>query len=145
MKRTLSIIMVLAMLLSAFAIFGAVTPVAATTYPGDINGDGVINAKDSLALKKYFAGGYNVTVVEANADLNNDGVINSKDWKILKEYLAGAINSLPGTLGNNNPPVKMLTIAGNDITSYDLVTNRPDEGYYAATVTVTVFVSSEIF
>ena len=129
MKRTLSIIMVLAMLLSAFAIFGAVTPVAATTYPGDINGDGVINAKDSLALKKYFAGGYNVTVVEANADLNNDGVINSKDWKILKEYLAGAINDLPASASTR--PIKKLTIAGNDITTYDLVTNRPADGYNA--------------
>ena len=64
MKRTLSIIVMLAMLLSAFTFIGGVTNVAAATTLGDVNGDGVINAKDSLTLKKFIAS-LNVSIVAA--------------------------------------------------------------------------------
>ena len=129
MKKTLSIIVMLAMLLSAFTFLGSLTNVAAATTLGDINGDGSINAKDSLALKKYIASA-NVTIVTAAADLDGDGSINAKDLKLLKEYLAGAIESFSGA-STSDPPIKKLTIAGNDITTYDIVSMRPADGYRA--------------
>ncbi len=56
--------------------------------PGDIDGDGVINAKDVTMLRRYLAGGWNVTVNLANADVDGDGTINAKDVTILRRYLA---------------------------------------------------------
>ena len=56
--------------------------------PGDINGDGVVNTKDTTRLMRYFAG-WNVEVVEDTLDVNGDGAINTKDTTHLMRYLAG--------------------------------------------------------
>ena len=55
---------------------------------GDVNKDGTINKKDSLALKKYLADPSS-PIDLAVADVNGDGVINKKDSLRLKQYLAG--------------------------------------------------------
>jgi len=128
MKKALSIIMMLAMLLSAFTFLGTATPAAAAgTTLGDVNGDGKINAKDSLLLKRYVAN-LNVTIITAAADLNSDGKIDSKDCRLLREYISGARTSFAST---SNKPIGSFTIAGNDITQYDIISNRPADGYYA--------------
>ena len=55
--------------------------------PGDVNNDGIINAKDSLAILKQFLGMETLTN-SAVADFNGDGFVNSKDsLEILKKYL----------------------------------------------------------
>ena len=55
--------------------------------PGDMNNDGILNPKDSLAVLKDFVGlenGVNPLV----SDINDDGYINPKDaLAILKKYL----------------------------------------------------------
>jgi len=56
---------------------------------GDIDGDGSITAKDVTILRRYLAGGWDVTVNLANADVNADGTINAKDVTMLRRYLAG--------------------------------------------------------
>ena len=56
--------------------------------PGDVNGDGVVDAFDLLRLKKYFAG-FDVTIDISNADVNGDGVTNAFDYLRLKKYFAG--------------------------------------------------------
>ena len=61
---------------------------------GDVNSDGTVNKKDSLALKKYLANPSNPCDLDA-ADVNNDGTVNKKDSLRLKQYLAG----WPVTLG----------------------------------------------
>ena len=53
--------------------------------PGDLNGDGIVNAKDNAILAKAFgkrkgSSGYN----EA-ADFNGDGIINAKDKAIISQ------------------------------------------------------------
>ena len=54
---------------------------------GDMDNDGILNAKDSLAVLKNFLGlekGKNPLV----SDMNNDGFINAKDALIiLKKFL----------------------------------------------------------
>jgi len=55
--------------------------------PGDINGDGVVNTKDTTRLMRYFAG-WDVEVIEAALDVNGDGVANTKDTTRLMRYLA---------------------------------------------------------
>ena len=56
--------------------------------PGDINGDGEVNAKDLIRLRKYFSG-WEVEVDEVALDVNGDGEINAKDLIRLRKYFAG--------------------------------------------------------
>ena len=58
-------------------ISGGVTVIHYT--PGDANGDGRINTRDTVALRRYIAGGYDIKVVEPALDANEDGRINSRD------------------------------------------------------------------
>ena len=60
---------------------------------GDVNGDGVVNGKDVLLLRKYMAAydyDDNTSKVEvcAGADANGDGVVNGKDVLLLRKYMA---------------------------------------------------------
>ena len=57
--------------------------------PGDVNSDGSIDLKDVTVLRRHLAGGWNVTISEANSDVNKDGSIDLKDVTILRRYLAG--------------------------------------------------------
>ena len=64
-----------------------------TTLWGDANGDGKIDSKDIILLKKYIANldpttGESSVSVEAGADANGDGKIDSKDIILLKKYIA---------------------------------------------------------
>lgn len=55
--------------------------------PGDINGDGVVNTKDTTRLMRYLAD-WDVEVNEAALDVNGDEVVNTKDTTRLMRYLA---------------------------------------------------------
>ena len=61
---------------------------------GDANGDGAINTKDIILLRRHVAGkdpitGISSVDVEAGADANGDGVVNTKDIILLRRYVAG--------------------------------------------------------
>lgn len=45
---------------------------------GDVNGDGVVDGRDSVRLMKYLVDNTAV-IVEANSDMNEDGVIDGRD------------------------------------------------------------------
>jgi C1A family cysteine protease len=70
-----------------------------TVVFGDVNEDGDINAKDVTQLRRYLAGGWNVTINMANSDVNGDDTVNAKDVTQLRRYLAGGWNV---TLGKTN-------------------------------------------
>lgn len=57
---------------------------------GDINGNGSIDAGDTMLLARYVAAwsGYDTLPCPQNGDLNNDGSINSSDIAILARYTA---------------------------------------------------------
>lgn len=57
--------------------------------PGDINGDGVVGTKDVTVLRRYIAGGYDVTVVDEALDVNGDGEVTTKDVTVLRRFIAG--------------------------------------------------------
>ncbi len=67
--------------------------------PGDVNGDGEVNGKDVMLLRRYNAGGYDVEINESAADVNDDGAINGKDVMLLRRYNAGGygVVLLPST------------------------------------------------
>ena len=56
--------------------------------PGDANGDGNINMKDALLLRKHLAG-WQLEVDISALDVNGDGDINMKDSLLLRKFLAG--------------------------------------------------------
>ena len=56
--------------------------------PGDINGDGKVNAKDATRLFQYIAG-WNVEINEKALDTNGDGKVNAKDATRLFQSVAG--------------------------------------------------------
>ena len=57
---------------------------------GDLNGDGVVNAKDRTLLSRYVAkwDGYTTLENPDAADINGDGAINAKDRTFLSRYVA---------------------------------------------------------
>ncbi len=56
---------------------------------GDVNSDELINLKDVILLKRYFAGGYDVSINVKNADINKDNAVDIVDIMILERYLDG--------------------------------------------------------
>ena len=61
---------------------------------GDANGDGVVNMKDVLILRKVLAGTAVEGYVEAAADATRDGAVNMKDVLQLRKFVAGLISAL---------------------------------------------------
>ena len=60
---------------------------------GDANGDGAVNMKDVLVLRKYLAG-IQAEINLVAADANGDGDVNMKDVLALRKFLAGLTESL---------------------------------------------------
>ena len=101
---------------------------------GDVNGDGSVNKKDSLALKKYLADStYPIDLTAA--DVNDDGAVNKKDSLRLKQYLAG----WEVTLGPEEPAI---SLSEEDMAlyegSYGILKDRiTDRGYAITSLTGT--------
>ena len=71
-----------------FAITNGVITVKNFT-PGDVNGDDKIDVKDIIILRRFIAGGYDISYVEAAVDINKDGSNDVKDIITLRRYIAG--------------------------------------------------------
>lgn len=85
MKRIIALVICLSML-----IFIPQTFSHAVYKFADVNGDGSINVKDVLALRKMIAG-LPAKIIEATSDLNADGYINMKDVIVLRQHMANIL------------------------------------------------------
>ncbi|MBQ6262601.1 MAG: InlB B-repeat-containing protein [Clostridia bacterium] len=72
---------------TANLVSGSITVI--NYLPGDVNDDGIVNGKDVTLIRRYNAGGYDVSINEAAADVNDDGIINGKDVTLIRRYIAG--------------------------------------------------------
>ena len=61
---------------------------ASGALKGDLNGDGNVNLKDVVLLRRSIAGGWNVTVDDTLADVSGDGKVNLKDVVLLRRQIA---------------------------------------------------------
>jgi hypothetical protein len=59
---------------------------------GDADQTGGVDLLDVIALQRYLAGGWNVTVEFDHADVNADGKVDLRDVMLLRRYLAGGWN-----------------------------------------------------
>ena len=67
-------------------------PDAGDVILGDVNGDGVVNGKDSNVIRKILGGSYSASELETlAADVNRDGLINGVDANYIARYIAGNI------------------------------------------------------
>ncbi len=61
-----------------------------TVQPGDVNGDGRVNARDARALLRAIAGAEGADSIDpAAADFNSDGRVNARDARALLRAIAG--------------------------------------------------------
>lgn len=93
--RVLSLMMAVVIAMIALPLFSATAEneIVVTVLCGDANGDGIVNMKDALMLRKFLANMGDPTDWDA-ADANNDADINMKDVLTIRKYLAG-IETLP--------------------------------------------------
>ena len=92
MKKTqiTAVLLSLCFVLLAFAI--GVFAVDGEIVSGDANGDGVVDAKDIILLRKYLANlnydtGVSSVEVSAGADMDGNGEVRLRDLSLLREYL----------------------------------------------------------
>jgi len=77
-----------------YVVAGGVTPTPSILY-GDVNNDTVVDNKDLVLFKRFFAGLITSFTNSASADVNNDSVIDNKDLVLVKRYFAGVITKFP--------------------------------------------------
>ena len=56
--------------------------------PGDVNGDGEVDGRDLVRLRKYLTGDTGEEAIEANANVNGDDLVDILDLIRLRKYLA---------------------------------------------------------
>lgn len=62
---------------------------------GDVNGDSLIDEKDTELIKNYIMGYFTLSDKEfKSADVNNSNSVTASDYTKLKNYIDGVINSL---------------------------------------------------
>jgi len=68
---------------------GICTVCGAEQLMGDLSEDGLITSTDVVLLRRYIAGGYDVTLNPKAADLSGDGLVTATDVVLLRRYIAG--------------------------------------------------------
>jgi len=141
MKKILAVILAVTMLLgvmatctSAIEIYMYQEFVNDETYIlGDVNGDGAVNALDSIAIRQSIAGISDVEIDMDAADFDADGKCASPDSYSLRLCIAGV-----KTAKDFEPnQISKLTIGGVSIENFSVVvpgdSTKDDNTYFAAT------------
>ena len=128
MKRLISLVTLAVLLVTLLVPSFAV---AAETR-GDANGDGTVNMKDVLLLRKHLAGIAVSGLDEQASDVNDDGAVNMKDVLSLRKYLAGI--PVPGMDNGNTPKnayadLKAFVMKNGEVSGDTVYFIRPSEIY----------------
>ena len=68
---------------------GVVVDELVIAIAGELDGDGTIDSKDVVVLKRYITEGWDTDVIKTAAKINNDGIVNAKDVLLLRRYIIG--------------------------------------------------------
>jgi len=121
MKRIISFIVVLAMLLGTFVY---AVPSGAVTYgyvKGDADDSTTVNTKDVLVLRKYLGGVLGVKDINKTAaDANSDDKITTKDVLYVRQMLGGMIDK-EGNNTDGRYNVNTITIGDRNISRYTVI------------------------
>ena len=97
------------------------------TKVGDIDGNGSINAKDTIMLFRYVAG-WDVDADEEVMDVNGDGIVNARDSILLFRYVAGwDVEIGPDPDEPVTDPDEPVTDPDEPVTDPDEPVTDPDE------------------
>ncbi|MBQ7985819.1 MAG: dockerin type I repeat-containing protein, partial [Clostridia bacterium] len=60
-----------------------------TYVPGDVDGNGLIETRDIILVRRYIAGGYGVEINPDAADVDKNGLVETRDIILMRRYIAG--------------------------------------------------------
>ena len=95
-KKWLAGLLTVALVLTAALSSLTLSILGASVLYGDVNGDGSVDMKDVLLLRKSIAGIEATPFDKAAADVNGDGSIDMKDVLMTRKYIANLVSELPG-------------------------------------------------
>lgn len=122
MKKWICSILILSLL---FAVFPVAMPAGAASFlRGDVNGDGEIDAVDSLELVRYLADLTDWVELDL-ADADGDGEVTAIDSLQLRCHLADMID-LSQAYPAPETNVQKITVAGNNIGKYTILVTDPE-------------------
>ena len=118
--------------LSPFAIVVDTSEEVKPEYiPGDVNNNGIVDAKDVTILRRYLAGGWNIidgegfVLLLANVDYPKNDIINAEDVTVLSRFVSegwGIELVLPERVATKTEgTVDSLKYGGNGNSSYESV------------------------
>ena len=84
--------------------------------PGDVNGDSKVNTTDVILVRRFIAGGYDVSINKSAGDVNADGKVNATDVILMRRFIAGGY-----TNSNGEPLVLLSGKTTNDSCEHSLV------------------------
>lgn len=129
MKRLISVLMALAMILSAVSVFASATPMEDGTHGyqlGDVDDDTRVLLKDLLLVKKYLSSLAEEKDISLLAgDFDGDGFITFQDLLALKRVLSG-LADLPLNNEDGSYKVGKVTVGGRNISRYSIVLTDPE-------------------
>ena len=110
MKKIVSIILSVAIILGVFSCYGVYSS-AVSNILGDANSDGAINSFDALIIIRYATGAEKLSPAEVEAgDVDGNGLVNSTDALYVLHFSVGKISTFPA--GNPREDGKRTLIYG---------------------------------
>lgn len=101
---------------------------------GDVNVDGIVNRKDAMTLRRYWAGweGYEYITAPSATDINQDGILNADDADAFSRYFAGdsTVGELVGQMVSA-PLHHMMMVVATDMDDVAEDGLRAPAGYVA--------------
>lgn len=112
----------------------AVPAAASDILLGDVNVDGIVNRKDAMTLRRYWAGweGYEYITAPSATDINQDGILNADDADAFSRYFAGdsTVGELVGQMVSA-PLHYMMMVVATDMDDVAEDGLRAPSGYVA--------------
>ena len=123
-KKVLAGLLAAALILTSAISSLTIQISGASILYGDVNGDGSVDMKDTLSLRRYIAGLIDDPFDKVAADVNGDGSIDMKDVLMTRKYIAQLIPELPGDASDVSDRSEPVSDA-SDVSDISDVSEQP--------------------